>query len=158
MSDTELTTLIAKPPRWQGIQRWPGAFLLGAGLWSGLFAQDPAALLFLALGFWGTAEFWRGIRVTGDRLVAQGRLRRRTIPLADVLQVGHSPSRTVWVQVRGMRTIALHMAETRIDESGGLSEIHDRLRELAAEAGATLDPPLEEPRQPPRPSTPFFGW
>ena len=158
MSDTELTTLIARPRAWQRIQRWPGVFLLGLGLWSGLFGSEPGALFFIAVGFWGTAEFWRGIRVTGDRLIAQGRLRRRTVALADVLQVGQSPSRTVWVQARGTRTLVLHMAETRIDEPGLLPEIHDRLRELAEEAGATLDPPLEAPQHPPRPATPFFGW
>lgn len=153
----ELTTLIARPRGWQRTQRWPGALLLAIGLWAG-FTGEPAALAFIAIGFWGTAEFWRGVRVTGDRLIAQGRLRRRTIPLADFLQVGQSPSRTVWVQARGMRTVVLHMAETRVDEPGTLVEIHDRLRELAAEAGATLDPPLEAPQHPPRPATPFFGW
>lgn len=158
MSDTELTTLVAKPRSWQRIQRWPGVFLLAIGLWSGLVGQEPAALAFVGIGFWGTAELWRGIRVTGDRLVAQGRLRRRTVPLADILQVSQSPSRTVWVQARGMRTVVLHMAETRIDRPGSLPEIADRLRELAAEAGAPLDPPLENPQHPPRPATPFFGW
>lgn len=154
----ELTTLIARPRAWQRTQRWPGVLLLAIGLWAGLVGGEPAALAFIAVGFWGTAEFWRGIRVTGDRLIAQGRLRRRTIPLADILQVGQSPSRTVWVQARGMRTVVLHMAEKRIDEPGSLVEIHDRLRELADEAGATLDPPLEGPLHPPRPATPFFGW
>lgn len=158
MSDTGLTTLIARPRAWQRMQRWPGALLLGIGLWSGLWSQEPGGLAFAGIGFWGTAEFWRGIRVTGDRLIAQGRLRRRTIPLAEILQVGQSPSRTVWVQARGMRTIVLHMAESRIDAPGSLPEIHDRLRELAAEAGAALDPPLETPAHPPRPTTPFFGW
>lgn len=156
--DAELTTLIAKPRAWQRIQRWPGAFLLGIGLWSGIVGAEPAALAFVAVGFWGTAEFWRGLRVTGDRLIAQGRLRRRTIELADLLQVGQSPSRTVWVQSRGRRTVALHMAETRTDAPGSLSDIHDRLRELAEAAGAALDPPLDGPHQPPRPATPFFGW
>lgn len=158
MSDTVLTTLVAKPRAWQRIQRWPGAFLLAVGLWSGLFGQEPAALALIAVGFWGSAEFWRGIRVTGGRLIAQGRLRRRTLPLADILQVGQSPSRTVWVQVRGRRTVVLHMAETRIDAPGSLSEIADRLRELAEKAGATLDPPLAAPQHPPRPATPLFGW
>ena len=157
MSATELTTLIAQPRAWQRVQRWPGALLLAVGLGSSLFGQEPVSLAFAAIGFWGTAEFWRGMRVTGDRLVAQGRVRRRTIPLAEILQVGQSPSRTVWVQARGMRTVVLHMAEVRVDVPGSLPEIHDRLRELAVEAGATHDPPLDAPQHPPRPATPFIG-
>ena len=155
---SELTTLIAKPRAWQRIQRWPGAFLLVAGLWSTLVGREPAGLAFVAVGFWGTAEFWRGLRVTGDQMIAQGRLRRFTVPLADFLQVGQSPGRTVWVQAKGVRTLALHMAESRVDAEGSLVDIHDRLRELAEEAGASLDTPLEALQHPPRPATPFFGW
>ncbi len=158
MIDPELTTLIARPRAWQRWQRWPGVVLLGAGLWSAVYGLDPAGLAFIAVGLWGTSEFWRGIRVTGDRLIAQGRFTRRVVPLAEILQVGQSPSQTVWVQARGRRTIALHQAETRTDVPGSLPEIHDRLRELAEEAGAALDPPLLEPRHPPKPSTPLFGW
>lgn len=156
--DSELTTLIAKPPAWQRLQRWPGVVLLALGLWAGMVGREPGALAFIAVGFWGTSEFWRGIRVTGDTLIAQGRLQRRRIPLADVLQVGQSPSRTVWVQAKGTRTVVLHMAETRTDVPGSLIDIHDRLRELATAAGATLDPPIEARQRPPRPATPFFGW
>lgn len=156
--DSELTTLIARPRAWQRTQRWPGAFLTGIGLWSLLFGAEPAGLAFVAIGGWGTAEFWRGIRVTGDTLVAQGRISRRTIPLAEVLQVGTSPSRTVWVQSKGRRTVVLHMAEARTDQPGTIRDIEERLRELAAAAGADLDEPLDEPRRAPRPSTPFFGW
>ena len=157
--DAELTTLIARPSAWQRAQRWPGALLLGVGLWSMAYGFEPAALLFIAVGVWGISEFWRGIRVSGDRLIAQGRVWRRTVPLIEFRQVGTSPSRTVWVQARGRRTIVLHMAETRTDVTGGsVVDIAERLRELAQEAGATLDPPLDGPTRPPRPSTPFFGW
>ena len=158
MIDPVLTTLMAKPAGWQRYQRWPGALLLALGLWSMLVGREPAALVFVLVGFWGTAEFWRGVRVTGDRMIAQGRLRRITVPLADILQVGQSPGRTVWVQAKGRPTIVLHMAETRVDVPGSLADIRDRLRELAEEAGATLDPPLEDLQHPPRPATPFFGW
>lgn len=156
--DEQLTTLIARPRRWQRMQRWPGAFLLAIGLWSFLFAFEPAALLFVAIGFWGTAEFWRGIRVTGDRLFAQGRVLRKTVPLVDIVQVGISRSRTVWVRARGRRTLVLHMAEVRTDQDGTIADIEARLREVAAVAGATLEPELDELTRPPRPSTPFFGW
>ena len=156
--DAELTTLIARPRTWQRTQRWPGVLLLAVGVYSLVFGLEPASLAFVAVGFWGTAEFWRGIRVTGDTLVAQGRITRRRIPLAEILQVGTSPSRTVWVQSRGRRTVVLHMAESRVDEPGTIVDIEERLRELATRAGATLDEPLEERRRPPRPSTPFFGW
>ena len=158
MSDPELTTLIAKPRSWQRIQRWPSVLLLALGIWATLFGSEPAGLAFVAIGFWGTAEFWRGMRVTGDRMIAQGRVRRITVPLADFLQVGLSAGRTVWVQARGRRTLVLHMAERRVDAEGSLVDIHDRLRELAEEAGASLDPPLEGLHRPPRPATPFFGW
>jgi hypothetical protein len=152
-----LTTLIARAPAWQRVQRWPGLLLLLAGLWSLVFGFEPTALLFIAVGFWGTAEFWRGLRVTGDTVVAQGRMTRRQVPLADVLQVGQSPGRTLWLQSRGRRTLVLRMAESRVDEKGGLPEIQQRLRDLAAAAGASLDEPLEERVAPPRPRTPFFG-
>lgn len=152
-----LTTLIARAPAWQRVQRWPGLLLLVAGLWSLVFGFEPAALLFVGVGFWGTAEFWRGLRVTGDTVVAQGRMVRRQVPLADVLQVGESPGRTLWLQSKGRRTLVLRMAETRVDEKGGLPEIQERLRDLATAAGAALDPPLEERVAAPRPRTPFFG-
>lgn len=152
-----LTTLIARAPAWQRVQRWPALLLLVAGLWSFAFGVEPAALLFVAVGFWGTAEFWRGLRVTGDTVVAQGRVARRKVPLVDVLQVGQSPGRTLWLQAKGQRTLVLRMAEVRTDEKGGLVDIQERLRELAAAAGATLDEPLEERIAPPRPRTPLFG-
>ena len=49
------------------------------------------------------------------------------------------------------------MAESRVDEPGGLVEIQERLLDLAAAAGATLDEPLEARVPAPRPRTPFFG-
>ncbi len=156
--EPELTTLIAKPATWQRIQRWPSAFLLVLGLWSLVYGFEPAGLLAAVIGFWGTAEFWRGIHVTGDRLVAQGRIRRHTVPLAEFLQVGISPARTVWVQARGRRTLVLHMAESRTDVPGNVTDVWERLRELATAAGAELDPPLDDLVHAPRPSTPFFGW
>lgn len=156
--DDELTTLIARPAAWQRVQRWPSAFLLALGAWSMVFGFEPAGLLVAVVGLWGTAEFWRGIRVTGDRMIAQGRIRRHTVPLVEILQVGVSPARTVWVQARGRRTLVLHMAESRTDEQGNVHDVQERLRELATAAGATLDPPLDDLTHPPRPSTPFFGW
>lgn len=152
-----ITTLIAKAPSWQRVQRWPALLLLLAGLWSFFFGFEPGALAFVAVGFWGTAEFWRGLHVTGDTLVAQGRIMRRTVPLADVLQVGQSPARSLWLQARGRRTLVLRMAEVRVDQKGGLGEIQERLLELAAAAGATLDEPLDDRVPPPRPRTPLFG-
>ncbi|GAA1478137.1 hypothetical protein GCM10009623_25830 [Nocardioides aestuarii] len=152
-----LTTLIARAPRWQRVQRWPALLLLVAGVWSLVFGFEPVSLLFIAVGFWGTAEFWRGLRVTGDTVVAQGRMVRRQVPLADVLQVGQTPGRTLWLQAKGRRTLVLRMAEVRVDEEGGLVEIQQRLRDLAAAAGATLDEPLEERVAAPRPRTPLFG-
>ena len=152
-----LTTLIARAPAWQRVQRWPGLLLLAVGLWSLVYGFEPVVLVLLAVGFWGTAEFWRGLRVTGGTVVAQGRMTRRSVPLVDVLQVGQSPGRTLWLQSKGRRTLVLRMAESRIDEQGGLVEIQQRLRELAAAAGATLDEPLEERVPAPRPSTPLFG-
>lgn len=158
MIDPDLTTLIARPRSWQRIQRWPGVLLLAGGLWSLFYQLEVAALAFIAVGFWGTAEFWRGIRVTGDRLIAHGRTARRTVPLVEILQVGSTPSRSVWVRARGRRTLVLHMAEQRTDQPGTIGDIRDRLRELAEQAGADLDPPLDGPQRPPRPATPFFGW
>ncbi|QZY29607.1 hypothetical protein [Nocardioides coralli] len=155
--DTELTTLIVRPRGWQRLQRWPGMVILGIGIWS-LFFADPWAVAFIALGLWGTSEMWRGIRVTGDTLHMQGRIVRRTLPLAQVRQVGIAPSRSLWVQPEEGPTLLLHMAETRTDRPGSLADAVDRLRELAAGAGADLEPALEEPTSPPRPTTRFFGW
>lgn len=155
--DTELTMLIARGRGWQRLQRWPGVVILAAGLWSVLFGE-LWGLAFVAVGFWGTAENWRGVRVTGDRLVAQGRVSRRTIPLDRIRQVALDPSRTLWVQPVHGRTVQLPMAEQRVDREGGVEDIRDRLRELAREAGADLLPLPEDPQRPPRPTTPFFGW
>lgn len=155
--DPELTTLIARSRGWQRTQRWPGVVILALGLWS-LVLGDPWGLAFAAVGFWGTAEFWRGIRVTGDTLHAQGRLSRRTVPLARVRQVALSRTRTLWVQPVEGRTLVLPMAEARVDQEGSVEDVRDRLRELAGLAGADLEPSPEGPQHPPRPATPFFGW
>jgi hypothetical protein len=155
--DTELTTLIARPRGWQRLQRWPGMLILVVGVWSLLFGE-VWGLAFAALGLWGTSEIWRGIRVTGDTLYMQGRVLRRTLPLTRIRQVGVGRSRNLWVQPTEGRTLLLHMAETRTDRTGSINDVHDRLRELAAGAGADLAPALDEPTKPPRPTTPFFGW
>ena len=158
MSEAELTTLIAGPKGWQRVQRWPGALLLAAGLWSLRYDLEPVALATIAVGFWGTAEFWRGARVTGAVLLARGRLSWRTLPLAEVRQVGHTATGTAWVRpVRG-RTLVLQMAETRLDRPGSGPEIAAALREQAEQAGADLETTLQEQADPPRPATPFFGW
>jgi hypothetical protein len=155
--DTELTTLMAQSRGWQQLQRWPGACLLGVGLWSLVFA-DPWGFALVAVGFWGTAEFWRGVRVTGDTFYAQGRISRRTLPLDRIRQVGIGSARTLWVQPVSGRTLVLPMAETRVDKPGSVEDVHDRLRELAEQAGADLAPAEAERRHPPRPATLFFGW
>ena len=155
--EQELTTLIARARGWQRAQRYPGLLILLAGLWALMFG-DLWGLAFIPIGFWGAAEFWRGIRVTGDTLYAQGRLTWRTLPLGQIRQVGVTPSRTIWVQPVAGRTLVLPMAEKRTDREGSVQDLHDRLRELAGQAGADLEPELEERREPPRPATPFFGW
>lgn len=155
--DTELTTLIVRPRGWQRLQRWPGVLILGLGVWSLLYGE-LWGLAFLALGLWGTSEIWRGIRVTGDILYMQGRVLRRTLPLSRIRQVGIAPSRMLWVQPVEGRTLTLSMAEVRTDRPGSLVDAQERLRELATAAGADLEPPLEEPTKPPRPTTTFFGW
>lgn len=158
MAEAELTTLMARPRSWQRVQQWPGLLLLLAGLWSLRFDVHPVALGAIVVGFWCTAEFWRGLRVTGATLVAQGRMSRRTLPLSEVRQVGLASERTVWVQPRSGRTLVLPMAETRVDRPGTPRDIADALREQAAAAGAELDPEPDDHRRPPRPSTPVFGW
>ncbi len=156
MAEAELTTLMARPRGWQRAQRWPGLLLLLAGLWSLRFGIEPVALAVILVGFWCTAEFWRGLRVTGATLVAQGRLSRRTLPLSEVRAVGLTSGRTVWVRPRSGRTLVLPMAETRVDRPGAPREISEALIEQAAAAGAELEPP--QASRPPRPSTPVFGW
>lgn len=156
--EAELTTLIAKPRAWQRWNRWPGAIILAVGLWSMLYGFEPIALVLVAVGFWGASEIWRGIRVTGDTLIAQGRLTRRTLPLAEIRQVGRSRMGAVWVQPREGRTMVLHQAEVRMDDTGALPEIEARLRELAEAAGAELEAELAADVKPPKPATPFFGW
>ena len=56
------------------------------------------------------------------------------------------------------RTLVLQMAETRLDQPGSGPEIAAALREQAEQAGADLEPAPEQPTDPPRPATPFFGW
>lgn len=158
MSEPELTTLIAGPKRWQRVQRWPGALLLAVGLWSLQYGLEPVALATVAVGFWGVAEFWRGARVTGAVLVARGRVSWRTVPLAGVRQVGHTSTGTAWVRPARGRTLVLQMAETRLDQPGSAADIAAALREQAEQAGADLEPAPEQPSDPPRPATPFFGW
>lgn len=155
--DEELTTLIARPSPWQRWQRGPGVAITVIGVWALLYG-DLFGLALIALGGWGVSEFWRGIRVTGDTLYVQGRVSRRTMPVADIRQVGIAPSRTLWLTPRSGRTLVLRMVDTRTDRKGSLDDVHDRLRELAEAAGADLEPVLEERTHPPRPRTPFLGW
>lgn len=157
MIDEELTSLIARPRRWQRAQRWPGALILAAGVWGLAFLQVEA-LLFVVVGFWGTAEFWREARVTGDRLIAQGRVSRRTLRLAAIRQVWLAPGRDVWVQPVEGKTLVLNMAEVRTDAPGDAVAVCERIRELAAAAGADLEPPPEAWIKPPPPATVVFGW
>jgi hypothetical protein len=154
--DPELTTLIARPSGWQRAQRGPGLVIAGVGVWA-LFYGQLLGLAMLAVGFWWVAEFWRGIRVTGDTLHMQGRVLRRSLPLAEIRQLGIA-SRTLWVRPATGRTLVLHMVDVRTDTRGSLDDVHDRLRELAEQAGAELEPLLTERTPPPRPRTPFFGW
>ena len=93
-----------------------------------------------------------------DQLVAQGRVSRRTVPLAEVRQVGHTATGTPWVRPAQGRTLVLQMAETRLDQPGAGREVGEALREQAARAGADLEPALDGAARPPRPATPFFGW
>jgi hypothetical protein len=159
VSEPGLTTLVAGPRGWQRVQRWPGALLLAAGLWSLRYGLEPVALASVAVGFWGTAEFWRGARVTGGVLVARGRVSRRVLSLAEVRQVGHTSAGVPWVRPVHGRTLVLSMAEARLDQPGAGREIAAALREQAEQAGAHLEPAAdEEPAEPPRPATPFFGW
>ena len=91
-------------------------------------------------------------------LVARGRLSWRVMPLAEVRQVGHTAARVAWVRPVHGRTLVLQMAEARLDQPGAGREIAAALREQAGQAGARLEPALEDASEPPRPATPVFGW
>ena len=130
------------------MQRWPGALLLAAGLWSLRYGLEPVALATVAVGFWGVAEFWRGARVTGGVLVARGRVSWRTLPLAEVRQVGHTSTGTAWVRPAAAGRSCSRWPRPGSTSPGPDAEIAAALREQAEQAGADLEPAPEAADRP----------
>jgi hypothetical protein len=144
-------------------ERWVylvgGGILTVVGLGSAVWKQNPLGLAFLLLGGFTLVELRRRVVVRDGRLHAQGRLVRRSVPLAELEQVAVSPMAEVWVQPRSGRPFYLHMvSRLAIGSEPGVWEFPVRLRELAAAEGAQLaDWQGEETLTPPEDIHPVFS-
>ena len=125
-----------------------------------LVVGDPIGLVALAGGLFLLADLWRKVTVTGDRLVAQGRVTRRSVDLSGLEAVGLSMSAKPWVAPRDGQAFSLRMVsdirgEQSLPDSLGFAE---QLRARALAAGATLEREPEGPTsQPPKGAAPFFS-
>lgn len=126
-----------------------GTIFTAMGAWGLLVEQKPVALVFLLPGLYALSGFRRTARVSSDRLVAQGRLARREVALRDLTQVALSTTGYPWVDSTDGRPFRLMMVrEGRSDRNPTATEFVRRVRVLAADAGARLEPEPEAPTSP----------
>lgn len=117
----------------------PGVLLLPLGM-LGVAAGSRWAWIVVALAVFGVTEFRRRAWVRDGRLIAQGRLIRRSAELSELTRVTVSPMHRVWVATRSGQVFYLRMV-TDVDADGlhlASPPFHEQLRGLALEAGATL--------------------
>lgn len=117
-------------------------------------------LLLLPLGLYTSADLWRRVTVTRNRLVAQGRLGRRSVELTHLVALGVSPMARLWVSPRDGRAFYLPMvSDLKGDpDNPDVWTFADLLRDRAVAAGAALEPDSrEETRRPPVGTADFFG-
>jgi hypothetical protein len=126
-----------------------GSILTAMGAWGLLVEHKPVALVFLLPGLYALSSFRRSVRVSGERLVARGRLGSREVPLRDLTQVALSTTGFPWVDTGAGRPFHLRMVrEGRSDRNPTATEFVRRVRGLATEAGARLEPEPERPTSP----------
>lgn len=125
-----------------------------------LVKGNPWGLLLLPLSLYTLADLWRKVTVTDDRLVAQGRVTRRTEELSHLVDAGVGPMAHAWVAPRDGRAFYLAMLSDMKNEPGNPDAwtFVAELRARAEAAGATLAPASEdETSPPPQDAAPFFG-
>ncbi|MEO5853053.1 MAG: hypothetical protein ABIQ15_11120 [Nocardioides sp.] len=125
-----------------------------------LLRGNPLGLLILPLSLYTLADLWRKVTVTDDRLVAQGRVARRSAELSHLVDAGVGPMARAWVAWRDDRAFYLPMLSDMKNEPGNPDAwtFVDLLRARAEAAGATVAPPSQEDTSPaPQDAAPFFG-
>ena len=117
-------------------------------------------LIALGGGLFLLADLWRKVTVTPDRLVAQGRVTRRSVDLSRLVAVGMSLSAKPWVVPRDGQPFYLRMVSDIMGDPDNPMSLGfaEELRERALAAGATLEPEAEgSTSQPPQGASPFFS-
>lgn len=137
-----------------------GPLLTAVGLAALVWKGNLLGAIFVAAGLYLLSDLWRQVTVAQGRLVAQGRVSRRSFDLSELRQVAVSPMSVVWVQASNMPAFYLRMlAESASGDNPGIWDFPARLRTLAEQAGATPDPaPAEETTPPPEGTRPVFSW
>ncbi len=127
-----------------------------AVFWKGNFF----GVVFLLAGLYLLSDLWRRVTLRDGRLVAQGRVSRRSFDLAELRQVAVSPMAVVWVQANQMQPFYLRMlAESTNGDSPGIWDFPGRLRAAAEATGATPEPaPEADTAAPPQGTRPVFSW
>lgn len=131
--------LIGRPHRSRRLAFASVGALIGAVGVGVLLNGNPLGAVLAVLGLYGLSECWRRVTVSGNRLVAQGRLTRRDAELSALGGIGVSPSADVWVAPRNDRAFYLRMVGDEDGSSPGVREFVDQLRERAVAAGALLE-------------------
>lgn len=116
-------------------------------------------LVFVLAGLYLLSDLWRRVTLGDGRLVAQGRVSRRSFDLTELRQVAVSPMAVVWVQANHMPAFYLRMlAESTSGDNPGIWDFPQRLRAAAVSIGATPDPaPTTDTALPPEGISPVFS-
>ncbi|WP_154402124.1 hypothetical protein [Ornithinimicrobium cavernae] len=136
----------------------PGIVVLAMGV-LGAVKGNHLAWVLVAVGLFGLSELWRSVRVRDGRLVAQGRIVRRTVALTELTAIGVSPVHRVWVGAASRRPFYLRM----VNDLGAAasnptpSPFAEGLDRLARQAGADLAGQAPQDGFPPRGTRPFFS-
>ncbi len=129
---------------------------LAALAWKG----NLLGAVFLMAGLYLLSDLWRRVTLSDGRLVAQGRVSRRSFDLSELRQVAVSPTAVVWVQAHHMPAFYLRMlAESTSGDNPGIWDFPQRLRAAAESSGATPEPsPAADTAPPPLGIRPVFSW
>jgi hypothetical protein len=126
--------LVGRPHGTQRFRNVTVGVLLGAVGAGVLVRGNLLGVGLVVLALLLLADLWRKVTVTADRVVAQGRVSRRTADLSELTQVALSAMNRPWVAPRHGRSFYLRMVTEHPDE------FVTELRARATAAGASLEP------------------
>ena len=135
-----------------------GGLLLAGGTLEVVLAEWSGGA-FIVIGLVVLLAVRIRVEVSDTELVVRGRVGRRRVPLADLLQVGLSPTRGAWVRPRSSRPFFVGpLSALRGERAAEPAEFLQMLRQRAEAAGARLDPTSgARYAEAPADISPFFG-